>query len=253
MARAKNTDRAEARRRHRELTRVDEPQLEEFDTIDVTPPQSAGLRGMFRMPDIRDDARAFPGMLAHSPKLWIPFGMLALAFVLAVLLTQGITTMVNGVETFQSSIFPSGVESLVSLYVQLTLPPTALFVFFIGGFLAPRASYLVGALLGLVDGVLWSLLFVLSPGAQPDAPGRLVQPSDVVAIIVVAVFVGILAASFASWYRNFLRSSQERARQNRAAREQHQKVKARDDAKAARDAQRQAGAASRSTTPPTKR
>ena|GEM_PF-927902 len=250
MARAKNTDRAEARRRHRELTRVDEPQDEEFDTIDVTPPQSAGLRGMFRMPNIREDLRAFPGMLAHSPKLWIPFGMLALAFVLAMLLSQA-TTQPDG--TITGSIFPSGVESLVSLYVQLTLPPTALFVFFIGGFLAPRASYLVGALLGLVDGILWSLLFLLSPGAQPDAPGRLVQPSDVVAIILVAVFVGILAASFASWYRNFLRSSQERARQNRAAREQQQKIKARDDAKAGRDAQRQAAAAGRSTTPPSKR
>jgi len=250
LARAKNTDRAEARRRHRELTRVDEPQDEEFDTIDVTPPQSAGLRGMFRMPNIREDLRAFPGMLAHSPKLWIPFGMLALAFVLAMLLSQA-TTQPDG--TITGSIFPSGVESLVSLYVQLTLPPTALFVFFIGGFLAPRASYLVGALLGLVDGILWSLLFLLSPGAQPDAPGRLVQPSDVVAIILVAVFVGILAASFASWYRNFLRSSQERARQNRAAREQQQKIKARDDAKAGRDAQRQAAAAGRSTTPPSKR
>lgn len=250
MARAKNTDRAEARRRHRELTRVEEPQVEEFDTIDVTPPQSAGLRGMFRMPNIREDAQAFPAMLAHSPKLWIPFAMLFVAFILAVLLSQ-VTTQADG--TVTGSVFPPGVESIVSLYVQLTLPPTALFVFFIGGFLAPRGSYLVGALLGLVDGILWSLLFLLSPGAQPEAPGRLVQPSDVVAIILVAVVVGILAASFASWYRNFLRSSQERARQNRAAREQQQKIKARDDAKAARDAQRQAAAASRATTPPSKR
>ena len=77
------------------------------------------------------------------------------------------------------------------------------------------------------------------------------------AIILVAVVVGILAASFASWYRNFLRSSQERARQNRAAREQQQKVKAKEDARAARDAQRQTQerhADDRSTTsPPSKR
>ena len=54
------------------------------------------------------------------------------------------------------------------------------------------------------------------------------------AIILVAVVVGILAAGFASWYRNFLRSSQERARQNRAAREQQQRVKAKEDARLAR-------------------
>ena len=103
----------------------------------------------------------------------------------------------------------------------------------------PRSSYLVGATLGLLDGILWSALFLISPSAQPGAAGRLVQPSDFVAIILVAVVVGVLAAGFASWYRNFLRSSQERARQNRATREQQQKVKAKDDARAARDAQRQ--------------
>ena len=193
--------------------------------------------------------------------------MLLVSFVLAVLLTQGTTTVVDGKEVFTSSVFPAGLAGIVSLYVELTLPPTALFVFFIGGFLAPRSSYLVGATLGLVDGILWSLLFVVSPTAEVSTVGanqptpKVTGPGDFVAIILVAVFVGILAASFASWYRNFLRSSQERARQNRAAREQQQKVKAKEDARAARDAQRQTSSASRQTknvtpttgtTPPSK-
>ena len=46
---------------------------------------------MFQMPDIRDDLRTCPGMLAHTPKLWIPFAMLLVSFILAVLLTQGTT------------------------------------------------------------------------------------------------------------------------------------------------------------------
>ncbi len=257
MARAKNTDRAEARRRHREQTRAVTAQYDESDdALDpnlTSQPASGGLRGMFQMPNIREDLRILPGMLTHTPKLWIPFGMLILAFFLAILLTQG-TTAPDGTFT---SVLPSGVESIASLYVQLTLPPTALFVFFIGGFLAPRASYLVGAVLGLFDGILWSLLFLLSPGAQPDAPGRLVQPADVFAIIAVAVVVGILAAGFASWYRNFLRSSQERARQNRAMREQQQRAKAKEDARAAKRPPTKVAtgtsSTTSSTTPPAKR
>ena len=93
-------------------------------------------------------------------------GMLVVSFVLAVLLSQ---TTTNADGTVTSNVFPSGIEGIVSLYVELTLPPTALFVFFIGGFLAPRSSYLVGATLGLLDGILWSLLFVISPAAQPTA------------------------------------------------------------------------------------
>ena len=265
MARAKNTNRAEARRRTREQQRAAEGSLDQLDDdglddATAAQPQAGGLRGMFRMPNIRDDLRTFPQMLAHSPKVWIPFGMLVVSFILAVLLSQGTTTTVNGTSTFQSSIFPNGVEGIVSLYVELTLPPTALFVFFIGGFLAPRSSYLVGATLGLLDGILWSLLFVISPAAQPTAAGRLVQPTDFVAIVLVAVVVGILAAGFASWYRNFLRSSQERARQNRAVREQQQKAKAKEDARVARqtsNSSRQTKtvtpSTSSSTTPPSKR
>jgi xanthosine utilization system XapX-like protein len=256
LARAKNTNRAEARRRTREQQRAAEGTLDQLDdegpdATTVEQPQAAGLRGMFKMPNIRDDLRTFPRLLVHTPKLWIPFGMLVVSFILAVLLSQ---TTTNADGTTTSSVFPSGIEGIVSLYVELTLPPTALFVFFIGGFLAPRSSYLVGATLGLLDGILWSLLFVISPAAQPTATGRLVQPADFVAIVLVAVVVGILAAAFASWYRNFLRSSQERARQNRAARDQQQKMKAKEDARAARDAQRQTSSASRQTknvtTPP---
>jgi hypothetical protein len=266
LARAKNTNRAEARRRTREQQRAAEDTLDQFDddaAASAAEAQPAGLRGMFKMPDIREDLRTFPQMMAHTPKVWIPFAMLLVSFVLAVLLTQGTTTTgADGKEVFTSSIFPAGLSGIVSLYVELTLPPTALFVFFIGGFLAPRSSYLVGATLGLVDGILWSLLFVVSPTAEVSTVGanqptpKVTGIGDFVAIIVVAVVVGILAASFAAWYRNFLRSSQERARQNRAAREQQQKVKAKEDARAARDAQRQTKTVTPTTSttaPPSKR
>jgi hypothetical protein len=102
----------------------------------------------------------------------------------------------------------------------------------------------VGAILGIIDGILWALLGFLVPGSTVTADGQLVTtgaaltPADALVFILVATVVGILAASFAAWYRNFLRSSQERARQNRIAREQQQAAKAKADAKAQRQAAR---------------
>jgi hypothetical protein len=258
LARAKNTDRASARRRHREQLRA--AQVDDFDggleldagqdgaAATASPQVGGSLRGAFRIPDWREDARLLPGVLRHNKKLWIPFVALAVSFVLALALAQAVVShaVIGGtiVSYEHGRILPVGLDSIVGMYVQLTLPPTALFVFFVGGFLAPRASYLIGALLGFIDGVLWSALFLLSPNAQPDAPGRVVA-GDFAAILLVAVLVGTLAAGFAAWYRNFLRQSQDRARANRMAREQQARMKAKDDARKEREAQRQAAAAAR--------
>jgi hypothetical protein len=117
-------------------------------------------------------------------------------------------------------------------------------VFFIGGFLAPRASYLVGAILGLIDGILWALLGFLVPGSTVTADGTVettgspLTVADAVVFVLIAMVVGVLAASFAAWYRNFLRNSQERARQNRIARDQQRAAQAKADAKAQRQAAR---------------
>ena len=45
---------------------------------------------------------------AGAKRMLIPVGILLVAFACAMLLTQGPTTIVNGVETFQSSSLPSG-------------------------------------------------------------------------------------------------------------------------------------------------
>ena len=56
----------------------------------------------------------------------------------------------------------------------------------------------------------------------------------------IAIVVGILAAAFAAWYKRFLRSSQERAKANRAIREQEQARKAKEQAKADKQAAKDA-------------
>ena len=167
--------------------------------------------------------------------------MLVVSFVLAVLLVEG--------------VLPKGVVyDVASLYVGLTLPPTALFVFFIGGFLATRASYLVGGILGAFDALLLTILNVLLPAVADDPAltragltagqeqGAAFGLSAMAQLWGIAILVGVLAAAFAAWYRRFLRQSQERAKVNRAAREQEQarkaKEQARVDKQSARDAKR---------------
>jgi uncharacterized membrane protein len=107
------------------------------------------------------------------------------------------------------------------------LPPTSLFVFFIGGFLAPRASYLVGALLGVLDALLITILVLLEM-TDFEETGMTDVAQGLVPLWGIAILVGIFAAGFAAWYRRFLRSSQERAKANRAIREQEQARKAKD-------------------------
>lgn len=254
MARAKNTNRAAARRRTREQQRVQDG-LESADVTaepaaEVQPYQPAstggGLFGSLRMPKFGDDLRTFPHMLLHTPKVWIPFGLLLASFVVAMLLPTATTVFIGPGQfgtILTSSVFPEGTDKIAALFVQLTLPPTALFIFFIGGFLAPRASYLVGALLGLVDGILWSIYVFTAGGAKDGFSAGSAQ--DVIAIIFIAVLIGTVAAAFAAWYRTFLRQSQERARQNRMAREQQMRAKAKEDERKAKEDARVAAIAAR--------
>jgi hypothetical protein len=162
--------------------------------------------------------------------MWVPFVMLIAAFVLALLVLN--------------EALPEGMPlDVTTLYVSLTLPPTSLFVFFIGGFLASRASYLVGALLGIVDALLITILYIVAPSVSSNAElqqaGVTAGQAEGAALADVllptwgiAIFVGILAAAFAAWYKRFLRSSQERAKANRALREQEQARKAKEQARA---------------------
>ena len=230
MARAKNTSRAQARRHYRDQVRAAGAEGLTVDGEVIEPiAEPAPRPSMFRMPNIREDLRALPEMFRTRKLLWLPFILLGVTFVAALLWIQG--------------VLPTDLGWLVSLAVELLLRPTGLFVFFIGGFLAPRGSYLVGAILGLIDGILWAALGFLVPGSTVGVDGTVqsttpITLADALVFVMVAVIVGILAASFAAWYRNFLRSSQERARQNRMARDQERAAKAKADAKAQRQTAR---------------
>lgn len=229
MARAKNTDRAEARRRYRAARAaqlgIPESALDEGDEESKTLVTSGGggadatsgtvapvRRSFLRVPNVRADLRALPGMLRTRKRLWIPFVMLLVGFVAEVASNRGLLGPPE-----------APLAAGARLYSQLILYPTGFLVFFIGGFLAPRAAYLVGMLLGIVDGTLLSIAFLLNPAFTATAAGAGTTPIDPVAAFVYlygyAIVIGTLAGAFGAFYRDFLRQSQERSRAARAARD----------------------------------
>jgi hypothetical protein len=234
--RAKDTSRAEARRRYREEHRAAGAEAE--DPVGVAAAAATGSRSAFAMPDVVADIKALPQVF-RKPLVWVPLGMLVLAFVLVLLIVD--------------EALPEGaVGDIAGLYVSLTLPPTSLFVFFIGGFVAIRASYLVGAILGAFDALLLTILYVMAPSLSSNTQlqntgltanqeqGATVTLESLLPLWGIAILVGILAAAFAAWYKRFLRSSQERAKVNRALREQEQAKKAKEQAKADKQATKDA-------------
>lgn len=251
MARAKNIQRADARRRHRDQVRVNQLSAGELDSNvlsdsgtapRVAPqpqPARTGMGGMFQRPQVREDLLALPDLFRTRRLIWVPFILLVVAFFLQLV--------------GNNTKLPDPILTIAAVFVSLTLPPTALFVPFIGGFLAPRASYLIGGLIGLLDGILYGILTLVTPPGN-DANGQPLPPAtlgSVIAILLVAILVSAFAAAFAAWYRNFLRTSQERARQNRVAKEEQQREKKREDERKQRMADREARrtAASGKTTP----
>ena len=237
--RAKDTSRAEARRRYREEHRAAGAEAEDAVVVAAaTTAAATGSRSAFAMPDVVADIKALPQVF-RKPLVWVPFGMLVLAFVLVLLIVD--------------EALPEGaVGDIAGLYVSLTLPPTSLFVFFIGGFVAIRASYLVGAILGAFDALLLTILYVMAPSLSSNTQlqntgltatqeqGATVTLESLLPLWGIAILVGILAAAFAAWYKRFLRSSQERAKVNRALREQEQARKAKEQAKADKQASKDA-------------
>jgi hypothetical protein len=252
LARAKNTQRSAARRRYRQEVRpntlVDDAYLDDDDPAEdravaaaepIAPPARSGIAGMFSRPDFRGDFRTFPSMLLSNRRLWIPFALLLVGFAI--------------VASYVWGSLPADSYNIAALAFTLILSPQALFVPFIGGFLAPRAAYLVGALIGVFDSLLIAIL-VLGPFAT-DARVQLLQPAssagDLIGIFIVGILFATFAAAFASWYRRFLRQSQERAKVNRAMRDQQMAAKRKDDERKARVAERDArrAASTKKSTP----
>ena len=231
--RPKNISRAEARRRHREEQREPDADSVELEA-EAAAEEPQQRTSAFAMPDVVDDLRHLPQIFFSRKLVWLPFGLLGLTFVLSVALINGAL-----------DDLPSALRDGISLYISLTLHPTSLFIFFIGGFLAPRGSYIVGGVLGVLSALIYLAVIslatdvaresmeALTAGAGGEVPE--VSSDLVIQTLGLGLIIGILAGGFASWYRRFLRSSQERAAANRAQREREQAQKAKEQARADRE------------------
>jgi len=227
LARAKNTSRAEARRRARVAMReerevVDATEAGSDPGTESTAAAAAGeppRQPFFRAPRFREDLRLLPHILTSRRLMIVPPLMLLLGFALT-LIGPGLTDTEGGLP----------LASVADLYVQLFFLPPALLTFFLAGFIAPRASYLVGAVLGTLSGILWAIILA---GGQTMADPMLGEattdlPSVIGYLFLLNVGYGTFAAAFAAWYRDFLRRMQDQGRARRADREAKERAKRRD-------------------------
>ncbi len=218
MARAKNTSRAEARKRNRDAERsqlLEDDQLDE--QIDDSQAEPAPRPPLFRMPNVREDLRALPGMFRTKRLLWLPFGLLLIGFILA-LVIYGL---------------PTELQQWAALYLQFFFVPQGLFVYFIGGFLAPRASYLVGLIMGLLSGAGYAIAIIatLPPGSNVQVGEAL---ASIGSYMLTGAVLGAFAGGFAAWYRNFLRNMQQGSNKRKDDKEARERAKRREARQASR-------------------
>ena len=210
MARAKRTERAEARRRYRaasaapvtdDATDVDAPAASTTTKAKPTssgssksasqvPPGRVGFSQAFRLSfrpmHVRQDVAALPWIATHTHALWIPVAI-TLASTLVIIGT-------NGQGTIGQFMF--------AYFIQTP----AIGGVFIAGFLAPRASWLLGALVGFIAAICYSILVLVYPTSiYPAAPPTADQARDVaISALVLSPVIGSFFAAGAAWYRRFL-------------------------------------------------
>jgi drug/metabolite transporter (DMT)-like permease len=215
VARAKRTDRdrAEARRRYR-ASLADPLETDDLDTDETagstatstraaaSPGRSApqagaatrpsilgAFRTSFRPVDWRGDLRALPQLLRTK------------AFLVPVILSGASVAALPLV----------GVNALTSAFYQYFSFTAPLGTAFLAGFLAPRASWLIGMLAALASVGFQVVAFSVGPFAgifDPRAAGDPSRQESMALIVNQALVVGVpsaaLFAAAAAWYKRFL-------------------------------------------------
>jgi hypothetical protein len=235
VARAKRTDRTDARRRHRaEQASVAAAEAETRSAAATpakgaakpatTPPrQRASIRSAFggamRPLDLRGDLRAAPRVLTHWGVL-AAVGVAVASSIVFVLSTNELAQTIDWTAADPYAGKQLGTVSNLS-YLAFSLfvaPPPAAGGFLIG-FTAKRASWLGGLVFGIAAticyiGVLQTPAGLLLTGGQPA--NAAIANAAAIAPLGAALF-----ASLAAWYRRFL----ELANPNRNQRQQAQAKK----------------------------
>ena len=209
MARAKQTDRAESRRRYRQAS-GHEAAVEDLDTEEpvvergrqapskgARQPQPSGrpgittaFRAAYHPAHFREDLAALPKLLRHW-SFFVPIAMVVVGGFVAFTFWN----FTGGQLAYQILVLPGSGFGLPQL---------------VAGFFAPRASYLLGFLVSVVQGIVGAIfIFQLSsrlgtPFPSDQLPGLLTQA------FLAGPVSGTLFAAAAAWYRRFLALSSPR-------------------------------------------
>ena len=224
MARAKRTNRTDARRRHRAEQAASgvEPVIETTDesaparrrgtapsgTAPIpTAPQRRGsisgaFKGAFRPLDLRGDLLALPRLLVH----WSVLATVAITIVGTAVFIAATNDLGRSLDFTLSDPFAGQsagqATSLSYLVISLFVTPPPAAGAFVIGFFAKRASWLTGLVFGIVAAICYSVL-VATPAGR-----LLIGQNSPEYYIVQAWLVGpigaMLFASAAAWYRRFL-------------------------------------------------
>lgn len=207
MARAKRTERAAARRRYRAATEPELLETEAEEELEAPLPRrtaapaarsapntgrvgiGAALRSSIRPLRVREDLAALPSLVTHR-SLWLPAAVtVGGAVVVAVAgIGDGSALGIVGVLLFQYFLFPPALGGP-----------------FLVGFLAPRASWLLGAIVGLVAAACYSILIlVFSVKITTNAPDAAQIQTAAISSFFLSPIMGGLFAALAAWYRRFL-------------------------------------------------
>jgi hypothetical protein len=199
VARAKRTDRADARRRYRgtqsEAASMDGGAAESLDTASESPakrppaparsgasarpatsdrsPGPAGQRPSFtaafraasRPIDVRSDIAYIPTLTLRTRAVWIP-ALAAIASGAVFLAAQ-----------------PLGSNALANLAFQLFVLPPTIAGAFLAGILAPRATYIAGGIAALVGALVFAVAVLVTPSnlsaaTIAPAPSAVASASD---------------------------------------------------------------------------
>jgi hypothetical protein len=211
VARAKRTERAEARRRYRAATAPDEA-TDFDDSAGSEPPagrssagrsntssaarsaasgttERVGFVDAFKLSirplHVRADVAALPWIAVHTKALWVPILITILSTIVTA--ATGATDMVTGLLFTYFVVFP------------------AIGGVFIGGFLAPRASWLVGIVVGLVSALCYVVLGISGRLPAPFAEQFTLNATGaIVSAFIYSPIMGAFFAAGAAWYRRFL-------------------------------------------------
>lgn len=204
MARAKRTDRAEARRRYRaEVVEAGDATGDDpaDDSATASPPSNdrgrrpassnprAGLtprmglipafRLSYQVANVPSDIRALPSLILGRSFL-VPFGLTVASVAIAV-------------------VSLNSANIVASLAVTLFLGPLPIGSIYAAGVLAPRASYLMGGLAAFMGTV--GLILVVLIGAT-TTPGA----TDVIYALVFYTIFGAVIGAGLGFYRRLLRN-----------------------------------------------